>query len=38
MDAVAIATGQDWRSIESSCHTYASVKDRKAGYQPLTHY
>ncbi|EAR84420.2 hydroxymethylglutaryl-CoA synthase (macronuclear) [Tetrahymena thermophila SB210] len=38
MDAVAIATGQDWRSIESSCHTYASINNKKAGYQPLTHY
>lgn len=32
MDAVALATGQDWRSIESSCHTYASTKNPKAGY------
>jgi len=23
IDAVAIATGQDWRAIEAACHTYA---------------
>lgn len=23
IDAVAIATGQDWRAIESSAHSYA---------------
>lgn len=35
IDAVAIATGQDWRSIESSCHSYASFG---RPYQPLSHY
>ena len=26
IDAIAIATGQDWRAIESSCHSYANQK------------
>lgn len=35
IDAVAIALGQDWRSIEASCHAYASISGK---YQPLSHY
>jgi hydroxymethylglutaryl-CoA reductase len=33
IDAVAIATGNDWRAIEASLHGYAA---REGGYQPLT--
>jgi hydroxymethylglutaryl-CoA reductase len=32
IDAVAIATGNDWRAIESACHCYASLD---GGYKPL---
>ncbi len=32
IDAVAIATGNDWRAIEAGVHTYASL----GGYKPLT--
>ncbi|MCD6147541.1 MAG: hydroxymethylglutaryl-CoA reductase, degradative [Thermoplasmata archaeon] len=32
IDAVAIATGNDWRAIEAGAHTYASLN----GYKPLT--
>ena len=32
IDAVAIATGNDWRAIEAGAHTYASL----GGYKPLT--
>ena len=35
MDAVALATGQDWRAIEASAHTWASSTGK---YQPLTNY
>lgn len=35
VDAVAIATGQDWRAIESGAHSYASISGK---YQPLTSY
>jgi len=35
IDAVAIALGQDWRAIESSAHSYASITGK---YQPLTSY
>ena len=35
IDAVCIATGQDWRAIESSAHAYAAKSGK---YQPLTHY
>jgi hydroxymethylglutaryl-CoA reductase len=34
VDAVALATGQDWRAIEAGAHAYASLN----GYKPLTHY
>lgn len=32
IDAVAIATGNDWRAIEAGAHSYASLN----GYKPLT--
>ncbi len=35
IDAVAIATGNDWRAIEASVHAYAS---RTGNYQPLTRW
>lgn len=35
IDAVCLATGQDWRAIESGAHAYAS---RNGKYQPLTRY
>ncbi|MEW6528653.1 MAG: hydroxymethylglutaryl-CoA reductase, degradative [Candidatus Micrarchaeota archaeon] len=35
IDALAIATGNDWRAIEAGAHAYAS---RNGKYQPLTHY
>ncbi len=34
IDAVVIATGNDFRAIEAACHTYAS---RNGKYQSLTH-
>jgi hydroxymethylglutaryl-CoA reductase len=34
IDAVVIATGNDWRAIEAGAHSYAA----KDGYSPLTHY
>lgn len=34
VDAVVIATGNDFRAIEAACHTYAS---RTGRYQSLTH-
>ena len=37
IDAVAIATGQDWRAIEASCHAYAATGLGDT-YQPLTKY
>lgn len=44
VDSVALALGQDWRSIESGAHAYASYNDesegndKRNGYQPLSHY
>ncbi len=32
IDAVAIATGNDWRAIEAGAHAYAALR----GYKPLT--
>lgn len=37
IDAVAVATGQDWRAIEAGCHAYACYGSQ-AGYRPLTKY
>jgi hydroxymethylglutaryl-CoA reductase len=34
IDAVVIATGNDFRAIEAACHTYAA---RKGQYESLTH-
>jgi hydroxymethylglutaryl-CoA reductase len=36
IDAVLIATGQDFRAVEAGAHTYAAT--RKGGYQSLTQY
>ncbi len=35
IDAVAIATGNDFRALEAGAHAYASLS---GSYQPLTHY
>ncbi len=35
IDAVAIATGQDFRAIEAGCHAYAAMN---GSYKPLTRY
>lgn len=35
IDAVAIATGNDFRAVESGAHSYAAISGR---YQPLTKY
>jgi hydroxymethylglutaryl-CoA reductase len=35
VDAVAIATGQDWRSIEAGAHAFAC---REGQYRPLSHW
>jgi hydroxymethylglutaryl-CoA reductase len=35
IDAVAIATGNDWRAIEAGVHVYAAASGR---YQSLTHW
>lgn len=37
IDAVALATGQDWRAIEAGAHAYASFPPGSA-YRPLTDY
>ncbi len=36
IDAVVIATGNDFRAIEAGAHTYAAYKE--GGYKPLTSY
>lgn len=35
IDAVAIATGNDWRGIEAGAHAYAALQ---GSYQPLSHW
>lgn len=35
MDAVAVATGNDWRSLEAGVHAYAA---RSGAYRPLTRW
>ena len=35
IDAVAVATGNDWRAVEAGAHAYAAVGGR---YAPLTRY
>lgn len=37
VDAVCLATGQDWRAVESAAHAYAFEKGT-GKYRPLTHY
>ncbi len=34
IDAVALATGNDWRAIEAGIHSYAAIE----GYHPVTKY
>jgi hydroxymethylglutaryl-CoA reductase len=36
IDALAVATGQDWRAIEAAAHAHASLRD--GVYRPLTKY
>jgi hydroxymethylglutaryl-CoA reductase len=36
IDAVLVATGQDFRAVEAGAHTYAAT--REGGYQSLTQY
>ncbi|KAI8819603.1 uncharacterized protein EV422DRAFT_588398 [Fimicolochytrium jonesii] len=36
IDAVALATGQDWRAIEAAAHAYNAV--REDSYRPFTDY
>jgi hydroxymethylglutaryl-CoA reductase len=38
VDAVAVALGQDWRSIEAGAHAYAALGGAtgRAGYQPIS--
>ncbi|KAJ3329274.1 hypothetical protein HDU91_003901, partial [Kappamyces sp. JEL0680] len=38
IDAVAIATGQDWRALEAASHAWASLKPGTQSYTPLTSY
>ncbi|MCX8174996.1 MAG: hydroxymethylglutaryl-CoA reductase, degradative [Candidatus Micrarchaeota archaeon] len=35
IDAVALATGNDWRAVEAGAHAYAAISGR---YLPLTNY
>ncbi len=35
IDAVAVATGNDWRAVEAGAHAYAAISGR---YLPLTRY
>jgi hydroxymethylglutaryl-CoA reductase len=35
VDAVCLATGQDWRAVSSSAYSYASRNNK---YEPLSHY
>ena len=35
VDAVVLATGNDWRSVESGAHAYAATKGANGGYGPL---
>ncbi|MBU0591392.1 hydroxymethylglutaryl-CoA reductase, degradative [Candidatus Micrarchaeota archaeon] len=34
IDAVMLATGNDWRAVEAGAHAFAAMN----GYKPLTHY
>jgi hydroxymethylglutaryl-CoA reductase len=35
IDAVAIATGNDWRGVEAGAHAYAATRGAQGGYGPL---
>ncbi len=35
VDAVVIATGNDWRGVESGAHAFAATKGANGGYGPL---
>ncbi len=35
IDAVVIATGNDWRAVEAGVHSYAAITGK---YQPVTHW
>jgi hydroxymethylglutaryl-CoA reductase len=35
VDAVVIATGNDWRSVEAGAHAFAATKGEHGGYGPL---
>ncbi|ORZ30995.1 hydroxymethylglutaryl-CoA reductase [Catenaria anguillulae PL171] len=40
IDAVALATGQDWRAVEAACHSWAAGNGQEGsrGYSSLTRY
>ena len=38
IDAVAVATGQDWRAIEAGAHAYSTAGLGTDAYAPLTRY
>ncbi|MBI5047049.1 hydroxymethylglutaryl-CoA reductase, degradative, partial [Candidatus Micrarchaeota archaeon] len=38
IDAVVLATGNDWRSTEAGAHAYAATKNPKEGYSTLTKF
>ncbi len=38
IDAICLATGQDWRAVESAAHAFATQKNKDGLYGPLTHY
>lgn len=35
VDAVVLATGNDWRAMEASAHAFAATRGAKGGYGPL---
>jgi hydroxymethylglutaryl-CoA reductase len=35
VDAVLVATGQDWRAVEAGAHAYAALSGQDRGYHPL---
>jgi hydroxymethylglutaryl-CoA reductase len=35
IDAVAIATGNDWRGVEAGAHAFAATRGARGGYGPL---
>ncbi len=38
VDAVALATGNDFRAVEAGAHGFAATVCYESSYQPLTHY